>query len=32
MIALFSHAREQKASKKKQNKVRFSFVEEITID
>jgi hypothetical protein len=36
MVALFSHVREasggDRSSKKKQNKVRFSFVEEITID
>jgi hypothetical protein len=33
MIALFSHIKEAKGSKKKQqNKVRFSFVEEITIN
>ena len=31
MIALFSHIKEARSSKKKQNKVRFSFVEEITI-
>jgi hypothetical protein len=31
MIALFSHIKEAREQKKKQNKVRFSFVEEITI-
>jgi hypothetical protein len=32
MIALFKHVRESKSSKKKQQKVRFSSVEEISVN